>query len=39
MLSENKLLRRNCDREREEVKGGCRKMQNKELHKCYSPKL
>ena len=38
-LSENKLLRRNFDHKREEVAGGCRKMQNKELHKLYIPKL
>jgi hypothetical protein len=34
-LSENKLLRRNFDQKREEVIGGCRKMQHKELHKFY----
>jgi len=38
-LSENKLLRRNFDHNREEVAGGGRKMQNKELHKLHSPKL
>jgi hypothetical protein len=38
-LSENKLLKRNFDRKREEVTGGFRKMQNKELHKFYTPKL
>lgn len=38
-LSENKLLRTNFDHKSEEVTGGWRKMQNKDPHKFYPPKL